>query len=184
MLRFTLYLFRRAYLHILIFIITMPVNLRQYRRTVGAFNNRYLIRFRNSYQHFRYYLNDVDIAFGVISFSCSILTAISILFLSLSYAIFVCNTIKIFLFSRFRKIKGMFVSVSVFTFFASFFSRKLFLSGRIETNLGPRRNLNSDFTMCYWNLNTISVHNFAKVQLLKAYLASHKFKCLSETYFN
>ena len=126
---FLLYLFRRVYLHILIYIITMPVNLSQYRGTVGTFSNRYLIRFRNSYQHFKYYLNDIDIAFGVISFSCSILVTISIFFLSLSFGIFVCNTIKIFLFSRFKKIKGVFVSIFVFTFFIFylfFFTKAIF----------------------------------------------------------
>ena len=80
----------------------------------------------------------------------------------------------------------MFVGIFVFTFFISFFSQKLFLSGDIETNLGPRHYLNNYFTIYYWNLNSISAHNFAKVQLLKAYLAVHKFDavCLSETYFN
>ena len=66
---------------ILIYVIIMPVNLNQYPGTVGTFNSRYLIRFRNSYQHFKCHLNDIDIAFGVI-FSCSILTTISIFFLS------------------------------------------------------------------------------------------------------
>ena len=164
----------------------MPVNLNQCRGTVGTFNSRYLIRFRNSYQHVKCHLNDIDIAFSVISFSCSILTTISIFFLSLSLGIFVCHTIKIFLFSRFRKIKGVFVSIFVFTFFVSFLSRKLLLSGDIETNPGPRRNLSNHFTICHWNLNSISAHNFAKVQLLKAYLAVHKLHIvyLSETYLN
>ena len=133
-------------MHILIYIITMPVNLSQYRGTVGIFNNRYLIRFSNSYQHFKYYLNNIDIAFGVILFSCSILTTISIFFLSLSFGIFVCNSIKIFLFSRFRKIKGVFLSI-VFSHFLFLFLRKVFLSGDIESNLDPRRNLNNHFTI-------------------------------------
>ena len=77
-----LYLFRRVYLYILIYIITMPVNLNQYRGTVGTFNSRYLIRFTNSYQHVKCHLNNIDIAFSVISFSCDILTTISIFFLS------------------------------------------------------------------------------------------------------
>ena len=38
-------------MRILIYIITMPVNLNTYRGIVGTFNSRYLIRFRNSYQH-------------------------------------------------------------------------------------------------------------------------------------
>ena len=121
---FLLYLFRRVYLHILIYIITMPVNLNQYRGTMGTFNSRYLIHFRNSYQHVKCHLDDIDIAFSVISFSCSILTTKSIFFLSLSLGIFICNTIKIFLFSRFRKIKGVFISIFVFTFFVSFFFTK------------------------------------------------------------
>ena len=82
--------------------------------------------FKNSHQHAKCHLNDIDIAFSVI-FSCSILATISVFILFLSLWIFVCNTIKIFLFSRFRKIQG--VSLFVFTFSVSFFSRKLLLSG-------------------------------------------------------
>ena len=136
-------------MHILMYIITMPVNLNQYRGTVGTFNSRYLIPFRNSYQHVKCHLNDIDIAFSVISFSCSILTTISIFFLSLSLGIFVCHTIKIFLFSRFRKIKGVFVSIFVFTFFVSFFFTKATFCGDIETNAGPRCNLNNLFTISH-----------------------------------
>ena len=160
----------------------MPVNLSQYRGKVGTFNNRYLIRFRNSYQHFKYYLKDIDIAFDVIC----ILTTISIFVLSLIFGIFVCNTIKTFLFSRFRKIKGVLLVYLFSHFLFLFFSRKLLLSGDIETNPGSRRNLNNHCTICHWNLNNISAHNFARVQLLKAYLAVHKFDivCLSETYLN
>ena len=36
----------------------------------------------------------------------------------------------------------------------------------------------------HWNLNSISAHNYAKIYLLKAYIAIHKFDfiCISETY--
>ena len=111
-------MFRRVYLHNLIYIITMSVNLSLYREKVGTFKNHNLTRFRNNYRHFKYYLYDIDIAFGVISFSCSILTPIS------SFGILVRNTIKIFLFSRFREIKGVFVTIFVFTFCVSFFFKK------------------------------------------------------------
>ena len=42
------------------------------------------------------------------------------------------------------------------------------------------------FSICHWNLNSIFAHNFAKIFLLKAYLAIHKFDiiCLSETYID
>ena len=80
----------------------------------------------------------------------------------------------------------MFVSILVFTFFISFFSRKLFLSGDIETNSGPRCNLNNHFTISCWNLNSTFSHIFFKVQLLNAYLAVRKFDMIyfSETYLN
>ena len=45
--------------------------------------------------------------------------------------------------------------------FDSFFSRKLLLTGDIETNPGPNR-----------NLSNIPSHNFAKVQLLKTYFST------------
>ena len=46
--------------------------------------------------------------------------------------------------------------------------------------------MNNHFTICYCNLNSISAHNFVKVQFVKAYLAAPKFDivCLFETYLN
>ena len=60
------------------------------------------------------------------------------------------------------------------------------LSGNIETNGGQRRNLNNRFISCHCNLNDSCGHSFAKVQLVKAYLALRKFNivCLSKTYLN
>ena len=80
----------------------------------------------------------------------------------------------------------MFVSIFVFTFFVSFFSQKILLNEDTETNPGPRHNCNNHFTICHWNLNNISVHTFAKEQLLKANLAVYKFDIvyLSLTYLN
>ena len=58
------------------------------------------------------------------------------------------------------------------------------LSGDVEVNLGPRTKDSNTFSVCHWNLNSISVHSNSKVSLLKAYLTNHKFDivCLSETY--
>ena len=137
-------------------------------------------------REFKYYLNDIDIAFGVISFSYSILTTISIFSLSLSFGIFIYNTNKILPFSRIGKIAKMFVIIFVFTFFVYLFSWMLFLSGDTETNLGKKCNLNNHPTIYHWNLNSLSAHNFATVQLSKAYFAVHKFdiECSSGTYLN
>ena len=61
------------------------------------------------------------------------------------------------------------------------------LSGEIEINSGPKSNaINRRFSICHWNLNSLSAHTFAKVSLLWAYISVHKSEiiCLSETYLN
>ena len=37
------------------------------------------------------------------------------------------------------------------------------LSGDIEENPGPKRNSNQSFSICYWNLNSITAHNCLKL---------------------
>ena len=60
------------------------------------------------------------------------------------------------------------------------------LSGDIELSPGPKLNSCKSFSICHWNLNSITSHNFIKVSLLTAYNSIHKFDiiCLSETYLN
>ena len=39
------------------------------------------------------------------------------------------------------------------------------------------------FSICHWNLNSMSAHNYSKISLLIAYISIHDFDiCLSETY--
>ena len=56
----------------------------------------------------------------------------------------------------------------------------------VELNSGPKRASTSNISICHWNLNSISAHNYIKLFLLKAYIAIHKFDiiCLSETYLD
>ena len=90
------------------------------------------------------------------------------------------------MFSSLERLKECFLVYLFSYFYVPFFSRKLLLSGDIKTNPVPRRNLSNHFTICHWNLKSISAHNFANIQLLKTYLAVHKLDivCLSETYLN
>ena len=62
----------------------------------------------------------------------------------------------------------------------------LLLSGDAELNPGPKRNSSNHFTIFYWNLNSTPAHSFAKVFLLKVYIAIHKFNiaCISGTYLD
>ena len=57
--------------------------------------------------------------------------------------------------------------------------------GDIEPNPGPRK-LKNSFSVCHWNLNSLSAHNFFKLTQLKAYISVYKydFLCLSETYLD
>ena len=56
------------------------------------------------------------------------------------------------------------------------------------TLLGPhlRPNSGQSFSICHWNLNRITAHNFSKISFLRAYNAIHNYDiiCLSETYLN
>ena len=59
-------------------------------------------------------------------------------------------------------------------------------SGDIEINPGPKPNSCQRFSICHWNLNSISAQNFLKLSLLRAYITDHNFDvmCLSETYLD
>ena len=60
------------------------------------------------------------------------------------------------------------------------------LCGDIELNPGSSLNSGQNFSIYHWNLNSIAVHNFSKISLLKAYSAVHAIDiiCQSETYLN
>ena len=56
------------------------------------------------------------------------------------------------------------------------------LSGDIELNPGPKSNSCEDFSVCHWNLKSISAHD--SVSLLNAYTPLHSSTCLSEKYLD
>ena len=60
------------------------------------------------------------------------------------------------------------------------------LSGDNEENPGPKCNSNQSFSICHWNLNSITAHNYLKIFLLRAYISLHNFDvvCISETYLD
>ena len=55
----------------------------------------------------------------------------------------------------------------------------------VQLNPGPKNNSDINF-FCQWNLNSIEAHNYAKVFLLKAYIAVYKFDiiCISEIHLD
>ena len=58
--------------------------------------------------------------------------------------------------------------------------------GDIEPSPGPRKLKTNKFSVCHWNLNSLSAHSFSKLTQLKAYNSIYKydFICLSETYLD
>ena len=56
----------------------------------------------------------------------------------------------------------------------------ILLCGHVEINWGQKTIAQQGFSLCHWNLDRIPVHNFAKLFLLKAYVAI--YKVLSGTY--
>ena len=60
------------------------------------------------------------------------------------------------------------------------------LSGDIEKDPGPKPSSCDKFSICHWNLSSISAHNFMKMFLLRAYASTHNFVILyfSETYLD
>ena len=60
------------------------------------------------------------------------------------------------------------------------------LRGDVEENPGPKPKPCQSFSICHWNVNSVSAHNVSKVSLLRAYISIHKFDviCISETFLN
>ena len=56
----------------------------------------------------------------------------------------------------------------------------------VEENLDPRPRLCQSLSICHWNVNSVSAHNFSKVFLLRAYISTHKFDVIriSQTFLN
>ena len=60
------------------------------------------------------------------------------------------------------------------------------LIGDMEENPGPKCNSNQSFSICCWNLNSITAHNYLKISLLRPYISLHNFNVvsISETYLD
>ena len=58
--------------------------------------------------------------------------------------------------------------------------------GNVEENPARKPSSSQSFSICHWNFNSISTHNYIKLPFLRAYVSPHKFDviCISETYLN
>ena len=63
----------------------------------------------------------------------------------------------------------------------------IILCGDVKQNPGPRkRGQKSDFSVSYWNVNSLLAHSFAKIDSFIAYNAIHNYDviCFSETFLD
>ena len=154
----------------------MPVNLNQYRGTVGTFNNR-------NYYH------KSTLSLGWPCQNTFFLNC-AFPFCNISFLFVLLITVFLSLQSNSNRSTKHFHTLSflitIITIWSLpwLYSRLILLSADLELNAGPKRASTSNISICNWNLNSISAHNYIKLFLLKAYIAIHKFDiiCLSETY--
>ena len=73
------------------------------------------------------------------------------------------------------KVPSFFVIVMKVLMGTWLFGLLLLLGGDTELNPGPKQSSINAFLICHWNLNSLSAHNYAKIYLLKAYIAIHRF---------
>ena len=127
----------------------MPVNSAQFRRTVGLFKNQKLLKC-NMNQSFLSYITMRQCHIATFR-TCSPLVLLHlVLFLRYFYS---------------------YVSFTVVFMFGYVLVKSIWAV--IEKNSGPRPSSSQNFLTCHWNLNSITVHSYVKISLLKPYLSIH-----------
>ena len=141
----------------------MSVNLVQYRGAVGNFHSRKFFNTKvvNKVFGHRYWMptNSGTVLLLLLITLCAVLHKSSKTSKNISVGILLFNILS--------NLKLPFLSILIM------------LCGDVEINPGPKTISQQGFSI----FNSIIAHNFAKIFLLKAYVAIHKFDiiCLSET---
>ena len=152
----------------------MPVNLAEYRGTMGSFNNRNIVP-KITYSlltcKFSRKLNR-NITFFVITLFllCSIT-----LFFSLSSALLNSFHTKIKTIYWSFLITSLIPIVIIFIQFIWVHALLIRQRGDTEMNSGPKPYPCHSFSICHWNLNSLTAYNYLKISLSQAYVAIKKF---------
>ena len=64
------------------------------------------------------------------------------------------------------------------------FQKCLFENCDAEENSRPKSSSSQSFSICHWNLNSISVHNYIKWSFLRAYVSTHKIDVILTSEIN
>ena len=162
----------------------MPVKSNQYRATVEIFNNRFIVCGNFCTISFIESHLVTLLLFFWVSFIAVIRFVIFMMYIvSLIPKFFYTNCKHIFDYLRL----ALYIFITVlYLRYIWLYSILVKLSGDVEGNLGPKPKPCQSFSICHWNVNSVSAHNFSKVSLLRAYISIHKFDviCISETFLN
>ena len=154
----------------------MTVNLNQYRGTVGVFNNLKIPLKKTHGSSLQ-----KNILINHLIQTLIILTALTVRYvISLSSA----QNIRFLRRSLFYSI--YFINAVSYIHHMWLYSLAIKCSGDIEENPGPKPNSCEYLSVCHWNLNSISAHNFIKLSPLRSYISINEIDilCLSETYLD
>ena len=157
----------------------MPVNLDQYRGAVGGFDS--------GLQRKNIYINIVIRMLDVLPIASALMSILLsyIMFLlfskSFCFTILLRKNIKIMNMLLLRIFNIYALATYVFHIWLHLILTKR--GGDIEQNPRPESNSSQSFSICHWNLNSISEHNFIKISLLRTYIASHKLDVICPQYF-
>ena len=154
----------------------MTVNLNQYRRTVGVFNNRKIPLKKTHGPSLQKNILTTHL----------IQTVMILIVLTVRYVISLSSAQNIRFLRRLLFYSFYFINAVSCIHHMWFYSLAIKCSGDIEENPGPKPNSCEYLSICHWNLNSISAHNFIKMLLLHAYISVNKIDiiCLSETYLD
>ena len=163
----------------------MLVNLNQYRATVRIFNNSFIICENSCTNLFdrKSYSNFTFIFFWVFFIAVIHFIVFLLYIVSLFPEFFQASCKHVFIYLR----------LALYIFMTVLYLRHIWLysiliklSGDVEENPGPKRKPCQSFSICHWNVNSVSAYNFSKVSLLRAYIFIHEFDviCISETFLN
>ena len=155
----------------------MPVSIDQWRGEIGCFINRIASNFFFCSYDSRISLNNL---LPVLSFLLIVLFCVLLRKCSLIRITF-CAKLRL---GRSRRAISSLFYVFILIYYLRWCSSLILRSGDIKTNPGLTPSSGQCFSICHWNLDSITAHDFAKLSLLIAYNLVHSFDiiCLSETF--
>ena len=146
----------------------MTINIEQWRIAVGTYGKSMIfIERARSY------------SFSCESYLYLLLSLSCVIPLYLYYAL-LGQTLNLLSFLIRFKIKNLTeCCLSYHSLWVLYFALRLLQHGDIELNPGPKY-----FSICHWNLNSLTAHNYLKVSQLQAFHLVYKFLCISETHLD